>query len=114
MRIVDKSKKTPPLDVLWIEGINTKILMNSIKLPNGIVLTTWPTWSGKSTTMYASLQYINTIDINITTYEDPVENKIDGLSQSQVRSDIWYTFASGLRAALRQDPDVHTCMRNSW
>lgn len=106
MRIVDKSKKTPPLTVLWIEWVNNEILHRNILYPNGIVLTTWPTWSWKSTTLYSALSYINKIDINITTYEDPVENKMDWLNQSQVRSDIWYTFAQWLRAALRQDPDI--------
>jgi type IV pilus assembly protein PilB len=56
--------------------------------------------------LYAALDYVNTVDVNIITYEDPVENKMMGLSQSQVRSDIGYTFAAGLRAALRQDPDI--------
>ncbi|UFX83051.1 GspE/PulE family protein [Candidatus Absconditicoccus praedator] len=106
MRIVDKSKKVPPLEVMGIEGLNNELLYKSITMPNGIVLTTGPTGSGKSTTLYAALNYINTVDVNITTYEDPVENKSDGLNQSQVRSDIGYTFAQGLRAALRQDPDI--------
>ncbi len=106
MRIVDKSKKIPPLDVLWIEWINKEILYRNINLPNGIILTTWPTGSWKSTTLYACLNYLNKPEVNITTYEDPVENKMDGINQSQVRADIWYTFAQWLRAALRQDPDI--------
>lgn len=106
MRIVDKSKKTPKLSVLGIEWSNHDILMRQIKMPDGIILTTWPTWSGKTTTLYAALDYINTIGVNITTFEDPVENKVNGLNQSQVRSDIWFTFESWLRAALRQDPDI--------
>ncbi len=106
MRIVDKSKKVPPIDVMGIEWTNNEILYKKIVLPNWIILTTWPTGSGKSTTLYAALNYVNTIDQNITTYEDPVENKADWLNQSQVRSDIWYTFAQWLRAALRQDPDI--------
>lgn len=106
MRIVDKSKKVPPLEVMWIEWLNNELLYKSITMPNWIVLTTWPTGSWKSTTLYAALNYINTVDVNITTYEDPVENKSDWLNQSQVRSDIWYTFAQWLRAALRQDPDI--------
>jgi type IV pilus assembly protein PilB len=106
MRIVDKSKKIPPLEVLWIEWINNQILFRNINLPNGIILTTWPTWSWKSTTLYACLNYLNKPEVNITTYEDPVENKMDWLNHSQVRSDIWYTFAQWLRAALRQDPDI--------
>ncbi len=106
MRIVDKSKKIPPLEVLGIEWVNNQLLFENINMPNGIVLTTWPTWSGKSTTLYAALSDLNNVDVNITTYEDPVENKMDWLNQSQVRADIWYTFAHWLRAALRQDPDI--------
>lgn len=106
MRIVDKSKEIPPLEILWIEWVNNEILHRNIRYPNWIVLTTWPTWSWKSTTLYAALKYINKIDVNIITYEDPVENKMHWLNQSQVRWDIWYTFAQGLRAALRQDPDI--------
>ena len=106
LRIVDKSKKIPPLDVLGIEWINNIILKNALRNPNGIILTTWPTGSGKSTTLYSSLFSLNKPEVNITTYEDPVENKMDGLNQSQVRPDIGYTFSSWLRAALRQDPDI--------
>ncbi len=106
MRIVDKSKKAPPLKDLWIEGSNHDILFRNLTLPNGIILTTGPTGSGKSTTLYSALDYLNEEDVNITTYEDPVENKMDWLNQSQVRADIGYTFAQWLRAALRQDPDI--------
>lgn len=106
MRIVDKSKKIPELKVLGIEGINNEILMRNITFPNGIIVVTWPTGSGKTTTLYASLDLLNTVDVNITTFEDPVEVKMHGLNQSQVRTDIGFTFASGLRAALRQDPDI--------
>ena len=106
MRIVDKSKKTPPLEVLGIEWINGDLITKAIEQPNGIMMTTWPTWSWKTTTMYASLAKINNVDIDITTFEDPVENKMFWLNQSQVRADIGFTFASWLRSALRQDPDV--------
>ena len=106
MRIVDKSKKIPPLEVLGIEWINGLILKRNLQSPNGIILTTWPTGSWKSTTLYSALSTLNKVDVNITTYEDPVENKMDWLNQSQVRWDIGYTFASWLRAALRQDPDI--------
>ena len=106
MRIVDKSKKIPPLDALGIEWSNNDILFRNLESPTGIILTTWPTWSGKTTTLYSALSYLNKIEVNITTYEDPVENKMDGLNQSQIRSDIGYTFAAWLRAALRQDPDI--------
>ncbi len=106
MRIVDKSKAIPPLNVLGIDGVNQEIIQRNINFPNGIITVTGPTGSGKTTTLYASLDILNTIDVNITTYEDPVENKIHGLNQSQVRADIGFTFAQGLRAALRQDPDI--------
>lgn len=106
MRIVDKSKKTPELNDLGIEWSNRDIILRQLESPNGIILTTGPTGSGKTSTLYAALNYINTIDVNIVTFEDPVENKMHWLNQSQVRSDIGFTFASGLRAALRQDPDI--------
>lgn len=106
MRIVDKSKKTQKLEDLGIEGTNNELIMRQLEYPNGIILNTGPTGSGKTATLYAALDHINKIDVNIITYEDPVENKMDGLSQSQVRADIGYTFAQGLRAALRQDPDI--------
>jgi len=106
MRIVDKSKKIPALEVLWIEWHNGKVLEKAIFQPNGIVLTSGPTWSGKSTTLYACLTKLNNPDVNIMTLEDPVENTIDGVNQSQVFPDIWYNFANWLRTALRQDPDI--------
>jgi len=106
LRIIDKSKKIPPLKVLWIEWVNAIYLNRALKTPNGIILTTWPTGSWKSTTLYSALSTLNNEDVNITTYEDPVENKTDWLNQSQVRWDIGYSFASWLRAALRQDPDI--------
>lgn len=106
MRIVDKSKSIPILDELGIEWSNKTILLRQLQSPNGIILTTGPTGSGKTSTLYAALNYVNSIDVNITTFEDPVENKMHWLNQSQVRSDIWFTFWSGLRAALRQDPDI--------
>lgn len=106
MRIVDKSKKIPELNMLGIEGQNKELLEKAISLPNGVILTSWPTWSGKSTTLYSILTMLNAPDINIMTLEDPVENQVDGISQSQVKPGIWYTFANGLRTALRQDPDI--------
>lgn len=106
MRIVDKSKKIPDLWGLWIEGHNKVLLEKAIALPNGIILTSWPTGSGKSTTLYSCLSKLNAPDVNIMTLEDPVEMQIDGLNQSQVFPDIGYTFAYGLRTALRQDPDI--------
>ncbi|NDK10071.1 type II/IV secretion system protein [Candidatus Gracilibacteria bacterium] len=106
MRIVDKSKKIPELGQLGIEGKNLKLLIKAIDLPNGVILTSGPTGSGKSTTLYSILTILNKPDINIMTLEDPVENQVDGISQSQVKPQIGYTFANGLRTALRQDPDI--------
>ncbi len=106
MRIVDKSKKIPDIFGLGIEGHNKTLLEKAIALPNGIILTSGPTGSGKSTTLYSCLSKLNSPDVNIMTLEDPVEMQIDGLNQSQVFPDIGYTFAYGLRTALRQDPDI--------
>lgn len=106
MRIVDKSKKIPELMSLGIEGQNLELVKKAISLPNGIILTSGPTGSGKSTTLYSALTDLNKIGVNIMTLEDPVENQIDGINQSQVKPGIGYTFAYGLRTALRQDPDI--------
>lgn len=106
MRIVDKTKKIPTLDDLWIVWKNRDIIMKAISLPNWVILTSWPTGSGKSTTLYSAMTLLNKPGVNIMTLEDPVENQIDWLNQSQVKPDIWYTFAYGLRTALRQDPDI--------
>lgn len=106
MRIVDKSKKIPKLEDLWIEWQNYDLIKKAIELPNWIVLTSWPTWSWKSTTLYSSLVMLNKEWVNIMTLEDPVENQIDWINQSQVKPQIWYTFAYWLRTALRQDPDI--------
>lgn len=106
MRIVDKSKKIPDLFQLGIEWKNRRILEKAIAMPNGIILTSGPTGSGKSTTLYSCLTKLNAPDVNIMTLEDPVENQIDGVNQSQIFPSIGYTFAGGLRTALRQDPDI--------
>ncbi len=106
MRIVDKSKKIPELTSLGIEWQNLELIKKAISLPNGIILTSGPTGSGKSTTLYSILTKLNKIDVNIMTLEDPVENQVDWISQSQVKPGIWYTFAYWLRTALRQDPDI--------
>ncbi len=106
MRIVDKSKKIPEFKDLWIEWRNWDLIRKAISLPNGIILTSGPTWSGKSTTLYSALISLNKEDVNIMTLEDPVENQVDWINQSQVKPDIGYTFAYWLRTALRQDPDI--------
>lgn len=106
MRIQDKSRKIPDLPELGLDPHNFKLLTEALDLPNGILLTTGPTGSGKTTTLYSALSRLNSVDVNILTIEDPVEIQMDGLNQSQVHPDIDYTFAYGLRTALRQDPDI--------
>jgi len=106
MRLQDKSRKIPDLPELGISGISLQNMEEALKLPNGIVINTGPTGSGKTTTLYSCLQRVNQIDVNILTIEDPVEIQIDGLNQSQVHAEIDYNFATGMRAALRQDPDI--------
>lgn len=106
MRIVDKSREIPALSTLWLEGSNDRILHKVLWYPNGVILTTGPTGSWKTTTLYSCLAEVNKPEVNITTFEDPVENKMMWLNQAQVRSDIGFTFLSWLRSALRQDPDI--------
>lgn len=106
MRIVDKTKKIPELSELGLEGKNSDILNRAIEQPNGIILNSGPTGSGKSTTLYAIMKKLNEPKVNIMTFEDPVEIVVDGLNQSQIFPDIGYTFATGLRTGLRQDPDI--------
>ncbi len=106
MRIQDKSRKIPDLPELGLQGNALKMFEEALALPNGILLTTGPTGSGKTTTMYSALTRLNKIDVNIMTIEDPVEIQMDGLNQSQVHADIDYNFPNGLRTALRQDPDI--------
>ena len=106
MRIQDQSKEIPTFEKLGIAGNALKYLGHALELPNGIILTSGPTGSGKTTTLYAAMTILNKPDVNILTIEDPVEIQMDGLNQSQVHPDIDYTFAFGLRTALRQDPDI--------
>jgi len=106
MRLQDQSREIPDLPELGISGSALKCIEESLKMPNGIILTTGPTGSGKTTTLYSALSRINSPKVNILTIEDPVEIQMDGLNQSQVHPDIGYTFAFGLRTALRQDPDI--------
>ena len=106
MRLQDKSRKIPDLPELGISGNSLKLMEDALKLPNGIIINTGPTGSGKTTTLYSCLQRVNKPEVNILTIEDPVEIQIDGLNQSQVHADINYNFATGMRAALRQDPNI--------
>lgn len=106
MRLLDKSATVLDLEQLGIEGRNKDIVDRLIHKPNGIILVTGPTGSGKTTTLYSCLARINTTDLNILTVEDPIEYQLDGIGQMQVNPKIGFTFASGLRAILRQDPDI--------
>ena len=106
MRILDQLKGVKKLDELGLSDRNLQLLKDVVNEPFGLVLISGPTGSGKTTTLYALLQEIDKERKNVLSLEDPVEYNVDGVSQSQVRSDIGYTFANGLRTTLRQDPDV--------
>lgn len=106
IRLLDKSGTTLKLEDMGYKGRALRAIREGIKSSNGMVLTSGPTGSGKSTSMYALIQEIKSDSINIVTLEDPVEYKVDGVNQIQVNADVGLTFASGLRSILRQDPDV--------
>lgn len=106
IRVLDSSTGLKTLDDLGLIGKNLKVVTEAIKKPFGLVIISGPTGSGKSTTLYALLQLLNSETANIVSLEDPVEYFIDGINQSQVHPEIGYDFASGLRQILRQDPDV--------
>lgn len=106
MRILNPKSISSPLEELGIEEDLLKILIKEIHKPNGMLLTTGPTGSGKTTTLYAFLRKIYSPDIKIITLEDPIEYHLKGISQTQVEEKKGYTFVEGLRSILRQDPDV--------
>ncbi len=106
MRLLDKTGAVLDIQQLGVEKHNLDALVKLLTKPNGIILVTGPTGSGKTTTLYACLTFINKPDLNILTVEDPIEYQLDGIGQMQVNPKIDFTFASGLRAILRQDPDV--------
>jgi len=106
LRILDKKNLSVGLDGLGFSPWSDETLKKAIRQPFGMVLITGPTGSGKSTTLYSIINELNTVDKNIITVEDPVEYLIEGLTQIQVRPEIGLTFASGLKAILRQSPDV--------
>ena len=105
-RILDKSNTTLGLDKLITNMPTLDIVRDMIKKPYGIIYVTGPTGSGKSTSLYSALSEINSIDVNISTVEDPIEYDLAGINQVQVNSDIGLDFARVLRAFLRQDPDI--------
>lgn len=106
IRILDKSGTSLKLEDMGYVGHALKTIRKGIAKPNGMVLTSGPTGSGKSTSMYALIQEIMDDSINIVTLEDPVEYKMEGVNQIQVNTDVGLTFSNGLRSILRQDPDV--------
>lgn len=106
MRILDESNQAVALDSLGYWGLSLSTLKDAMAQPNGMILVTGPTGSGKSTSLFSVLSELNTPDVNISTIEDPVEYKIPGVNQTQTNSKAGMTFASGLRALLRQDPNI--------
>lgn len=106
MRLLDLSNMIDRLDKIGFSEENLAIFKDVLKKPNGIILISGPTGSGKSSTLYAALNFLNKEDTNIITVEDPVEYQLDGINQVQVNEAIGLTFANGLRSILRQDPDI--------
>jgi type II secretory ATPase GspE/PulE/Tfp pilus assembly ATPase PilB-like protein len=106
LRILDKTSALVKLTDLGHSENNFKLLTRMVKRPEGIIIVTGPTGSGKTTTLYAILNYINSLDINIMTLEDPVEYELSLIRQSQIREGAQMTFADGIKSLLRQDPDV--------
>jgi type IV pilus assembly protein PilB len=106
MRLLNPKSIAVPIEELGIEDRTLKSLLEQIKRPNGMLLITGPTGSGKTTTLYAFMKKISSPDVKIITIEDPIEYHLPGIVQTQVEEEKDYTFLSGLRSALRQDPDV--------
>lgn len=106
MRLLKKNASVPSLEELGLTGQALRDIQESIRIPHGIILITGPTGSGKTTTLYSILHLLNTPKVNICTLEDPVEYQIPGVNQVQINPQAGLTFASGLRALLRQDPNI--------
>jgi type IV pilus assembly protein PilB len=106
LRILDQSASIVPVEKLGFSEHNSKLIKKILARPEGIVVVTGPTGSGKTTTLYSMLNAVNTIDVNIQTLEDPVEYSLPGIRQSHVRDGGGYTFGEGVKALLRQDPDI--------
>jgi len=106
IRLLDKSGTSLKLEDMGYRGRSLRMIRGALKQSHGMILTSGPTGSGKSTSLYALLQEIKNDSVNIVTLEDPVEYKMDGINQIQVNPDVGLTFATGLRSILRQDPDV--------
>ncbi len=106
IRLLDKSGSSFELEQMGYAGRALRTIRKGVRYPNGMILTSGPTGSGKSTSLYALIKEIKDDQVNIVTLEDPVEYKMDGVNQIQVNAEVGLTFASGLRSILRQDPDV--------
>ncbi|MDA3814850.1 MAG: ATPase, T2SS/T4P/T4SS family [Patescibacteria group bacterium] len=106
MRLLDESSKGLTLEKMGLWGESLEKVHQAIKKPNGMILVTGPTGSGKTTTLYTAVDILNTPEVNISTIEDPIEYRMQKINQTQVKSKIGMTFAAGLRALLRQDPDI--------
>ena len=106
IRILDQEKGVLKIDQLGLSDVNMKKIRRALERPYGLVLISGPTGSGKSTTLYSMVNEVDKEHKNVLSLEDPIEYNIEGLSQSQVRPEIGYTFADGLRTTLRQDPDI--------
>lgn len=106
IRILDRDQGFIPLDQIGLTERNLKVVKKAVNKPHGLILISGPTGSGKSTTLYSMLTEVDREHKNVLSLEDPVEYYVEGVTQSQVRPEIGYTFANGLRTTLRQDPDV--------
>lgn len=106
IRVLDPTEGLKTFDELGLSGQNFRIVKEAIKKPYGMILSTGPTGCGKTTTLYAVLRLLNKEGVNVMTLEDPVEYFMEGVNQSQIRPEIGYTFANGLRHMVRQDPDI--------
>src|SRR3989344_336863 len=106
LRLLLEDTKASTLEELGLHGKQSEVLYHNIKKPVGMILATGPTGSGKTTTLYSILSILNTPDVNISTIEDPIEYRMPRINQTQVHAEIGFTFATGLRSLVRQDPDV--------
>jgi type IV pilus assembly protein PilB len=106
MRLLPENSKGFTLESLGFFGEGLERIHHALNRPTGMILATGPTGSGKTTTLYTAMDILNTADVNISTVEDPIEYRMPRVNQSQVRPDIGFSFASGLRSLLRQDPDI--------
>lgn len=106
MRLLNESAKGLTLEQMGLTGKGLEIIHRQIKKPNGMILVTGPTGSGKTTTLYTVMDILNTPEVNISTVEDPVEYRMTRINQTQIQPKVGLTFAAGLRSLLRQDPDI--------